>query len=272
MLRSSSWLNDTPLCRTAVNSLTGITISPNEMVPLQIDLAIGRKVPTSGTAQPSHVSSDSARSLRRGSNASAEKPSLTDRQEMAVASRASPRIARCESRPEGCVPMAREVIEKLIDDLDGSEATETVSFGLDGASYEIDLSKKNAAAFRKALEPYVKAARKDRSAGGRPQLTGCGVAEAQRNTTSSSSAVGRKQRRRGPGARSNPQRRRPLQGRRRPLSPAAEHRPLAGGIGTEPAPAARSRAPAAPEEQPRRVQHHPPGDCGLSRTSFSAPC
>ena len=41
MLRSSSWLNDTPLCRTAVNSLTGIAISPNEMVPLQIDLAIG---------------------------------------------------------------------------------------------------------------------------------------------------------------------------------------------------------------------------------------
>lgn len=41
--------------------------------------------------------------------------------------------------------MAREVIEKLIDDLDGGEATETVTFGLDGASYEIDLSKKNAA-------------------------------------------------------------------------------------------------------------------------------
>ena len=63
--------------------------------------------------------------------------------------------------------MAREVIEKLIDDLDGSEATETVTFGLDGTTYEIDLNKKNAAALRKALEPYVKAARKGSSAGGR---------------------------------------------------------------------------------------------------------
>jgi nucleoid-associated protein Lsr2 len=59
------------------------------------------------------------------------------------------------------------VIEKLIDDLDGSEATETVSFGLDGTSYEIDLNKKNAAALRKALEHYVKSARKGRSASGR---------------------------------------------------------------------------------------------------------
>ena len=44
MLRSSSWLNDTPLRRTAVNSLTGIAICPNEMVPFQIDLAtdVGR--------------------------------------------------------------------------------------------------------------------------------------------------------------------------------------------------------------------------------------
>src|SRR5688572_17990081 len=40
MLRSSSWLNDTALCRTAVYSLTGIAMSPNEMVPLQVDLAI----------------------------------------------------------------------------------------------------------------------------------------------------------------------------------------------------------------------------------------
>jgi hypothetical protein len=33
-------VNETPLCRTAVYSLTGIAMSPNEMVPLQIDLAI----------------------------------------------------------------------------------------------------------------------------------------------------------------------------------------------------------------------------------------
>ena len=56
--------------------------------------------------------------------------------------------------------MAREVIEKLTDDLDGGEADETVSFTLDGASYEIDLSKKNAAALRKSLDRYIKAARR----------------------------------------------------------------------------------------------------------------
>ena len=43
MLRSSSWLNETPLLRTAVNSLIGIAISPNVIVPLQIDLAIRQR-------------------------------------------------------------------------------------------------------------------------------------------------------------------------------------------------------------------------------------
>jgi hypothetical protein len=56
--------------------------------------------------------------------------------------------------------MARKVIEQLIDDLDGGDAAETVLFAVDGSSYEIDLSKKNAAAFRKALEPYLKVARR----------------------------------------------------------------------------------------------------------------
>jgi hypothetical protein len=61
--------------------------------------------------------------------------------------------------------MAQKVTTTLIDDLDGSEAQETVQFGLDGARYEIDLNAKNAAALRKALERYVTASR--RSAGGR---------------------------------------------------------------------------------------------------------
>ena len=55
--------------------------------------------------------------------------------------------------------MAQELITKLVDDLDGSEATETVLFGLDGESYEIDLNAKNAAALRKAVDKYVAAAR-----------------------------------------------------------------------------------------------------------------
>jgi hypothetical protein len=47
----------------------------------------------------------------------------------------------------------------LTDDIDGSDAVETLRFAFDGRSYEIDLNKKNAAAFRKAVGPYVKAAR-----------------------------------------------------------------------------------------------------------------
>ena len=55
--------------------------------------------------------------------------------------------------------MAQEVITKLIDDLDGSEAVETVFFALDGESYEIDLNAKNAAGLRKALDRYRAGAR-----------------------------------------------------------------------------------------------------------------
>ena len=45
--------------------------------------------------------------------------------------------------------MAQKITVALEDDLDGGPAGETVRFGLDGAEYEIDLSKKNAAAFRR---------------------------------------------------------------------------------------------------------------------------
>ena len=44
--------------------------------------------------------------------------------------------------------MAQKVQVLLVDDLDGSEATETVTFGLDGLSYEIDLSSGNAGRLR----------------------------------------------------------------------------------------------------------------------------
>lgn len=55
--------------------------------------------------------------------------------------------------------MAQSTITYLSDDLDGSDADETVKFALDGRSYEIDLNKKNAAALRRALKPYVDAGR-----------------------------------------------------------------------------------------------------------------
>lgn len=52
----------------------------------------------------------------------------------------------------------REV--RLIDDLDGESADETVEFGIDGKNYEIDLSEKNAGQLRDALAAYVAAARR----------------------------------------------------------------------------------------------------------------
>ncbi|WP_028660300.1 histone-like nucleoid-structuring protein Lsr2 [Nocardioides insulae] len=62
--------------------------------------------------------------------------------------------------------MAQKVHIVLEDDLDGSEATETITFALDGASYEIDLNDENAAKLRDAFAVYAGHARKI-TAGGR---------------------------------------------------------------------------------------------------------
>ena len=56
--------------------------------------------------------------------------------------------------------MAQQVTVALEDDLDGGPADETVRFGLASISYEIDLSAKNAAAFRKQLAPFIRHARR----------------------------------------------------------------------------------------------------------------
>lgn len=56
--------------------------------------------------------------------------------------------------------MAQRLKVELVDDIDGKEADETVTFGLDGVSYEIDLSTKNAAKMRDSLAVYVGSARK----------------------------------------------------------------------------------------------------------------
>ena len=56
--------------------------------------------------------------------------------------------------------MAQQVNVKFVDDLDGSVATGTVSFALDGRAYEIDLSEDNAARLRDSLASFVAAARK----------------------------------------------------------------------------------------------------------------
>ncbi|SFP53624.1 Lsr2 protein [Amycolatopsis arida] len=56
--------------------------------------------------------------------------------------------------------MAQKVLVSLVDDLDGSEAEETVEFGLDGVSYQIDLSAENAEELRDALAQYIEHARR----------------------------------------------------------------------------------------------------------------
>ena len=58
--------------------------------------------------------------------------------------------------------MAQKVLVQLVDDLDGtsSEDVSTVLFGLDGVSYEIDLSDDNAERLRDTLAEYVESARR----------------------------------------------------------------------------------------------------------------
>ncbi len=70
--------------------------------------------------------------------------------------------------------MAQKVQVILEDDLDGGDADETVSFALDGVSYEIDLSTTNAEKLREALSLYVGSARRigGRSGAGRPRRAG----------------------------------------------------------------------------------------------------
>jgi len=63
--------------------------------------------------------------------------------------------------------MAQKVQVLLVDDVDGGTADETVTFGLDGVTYEIDLTSENAAKLRDAFAQWVASARKvsGRSAG-----------------------------------------------------------------------------------------------------------
>lgn len=56
--------------------------------------------------------------------------------------------------------MAQKVQVVLVDDIDGSTATETVSFSLDGTSYEVDLNEAHAAELREALSPWISAGRR----------------------------------------------------------------------------------------------------------------
>ncbi|AZQ72362.1 MULTISPECIES: histone-like nucleoid-structuring protein Lsr2 [Streptomyces] len=61
--------------------------------------------------------------------------------------------------------MAQRVVVTLSDDIDGGEAAETVIFGIDGKSYEIDLNSANAKKLRGILEPYMAVGRKQSRSG-----------------------------------------------------------------------------------------------------------
>ncbi|MFC6083390.1 histone-like nucleoid-structuring protein Lsr2 [Sphaerisporangium aureirubrum] len=70
--------------------------------------------------------------------------------------------------------MATQIQKILIDDLDGGEASETVTFAIDGAAYEIDLSGENAKKLRDALSSFVSSARRAESAPARGRRRGGG--------------------------------------------------------------------------------------------------
>lgn len=53
--------------------------------------------------------------------------------------------------------MARKTVVELVDDIDGGAADETVTFTVDGVTYEVDLSDENAERLRDSFAPYIAA-------------------------------------------------------------------------------------------------------------------
>lgn len=86
--------------------------------------------------------------------------------------------------------MAQKVLVEMVDDLDGSVAEQSIQFGLDGVTYEIDLSSKNAKKFRKSIENYVEHARR---VGGRKRSSSARTTTADREQNQAIRAWARKQ-------------------------------------------------------------------------------
>jgi nucleoid-associated protein Lsr2 len=84
--------------------------------------------------------------------------------------------------------VAQKVVVSLVDDLDGGRADETVGFGLDGKSYEIDLSSVNAGKLRDVLAGFVGSARRAGS-GGRGRRAGVGTGGGSRGDREQSQAI-----------------------------------------------------------------------------------
>ena len=78
--------------------------------------------------------------------------------------------------------MAQKVQVLLVDDIDGGTADETVTFAVDGVSYEIDLTAAHAAELRESFARWVGHGRKTggRSSGG----SGRGTATRSRRASS----------------------------------------------------------------------------------------
>jgi Lsr2 len=72
--------------------------------------------------------------------------------------------------------MAQRTVVQLVDDIDGTQITdnqgETVTFGLDGATYEIDLTTQNAQQLREAVQMYIANGRRVGGGRGRPAGNG----------------------------------------------------------------------------------------------------
>ncbi len=85
--------------------------------------------------------------------------------------------------------MAQKVQVVLVDDLDSGPADETLSFGLDGVSYEIDLNNANAAKLRDALALYVGSGRRISGGRGRRPRAGGAASSAARGRNSDAAKI-----------------------------------------------------------------------------------
>ena len=88
--------------------------------------------------------------------------------------------------------MAQKVQVILVDDVDGGDASETVTFGLDGVTYEIDLNEKNASKLRDSLATWVGHGRKvgGRSASGTRRRSPVAAATTPRRSGSGPATTG----------------------------------------------------------------------------------
>jgi Lsr2 len=83
--------------------------------------------------------------------------------------------------------MGQRVVVEYLDDLDGQTADETVTFGLDGVSYEIDLTAEHAADIRELLSPLINHAKR---IGGRSKTGRHGASQRRSDGSSQSDVAG----------------------------------------------------------------------------------